>query len=382
MDPPLATPETTLAIILGAKEWPKCPKKARTPDVFDRSYRRIRDYLLKEAGGFGLPEANLKDLFNSDASQIEIGDAIKQFLKEHGAKGSPTFDVLVYYIGHGFPSDKTLFLLLRSSEEDDSRVCTCLSIADLAKTLKEDARNLRQYVIIDACHAGDALRAPWHSTEGVALLCSSSAEDQSWAPIGDNYTLFTGALIDALTNPELDGEVSVHAKLSLSQVKERARKSIEKCSRSKISLPEVHSPVQTKGNPADLPLFPRPGARSELDWWLYREKLVREVEIRKMESEIDRKQEVLEDKKKRLELKRVSTVRSAQQVAQRKGHLKILFVLAVAAFLARLIFLNPKLEWPGFKYVRQLLGIYQGSSDGSIKPTNRTAGEKGYEISP
>src|SRR5262249_53105113 len=105
------SPQTTLAIIIGASEFPKCrlePKRA-----FANSARDLKKYLLDEEG-FGLPNDNLIDHFDDPGSPAEILDQLANFLirrqremKETGAAR----DLLLFYTGHGgFTSDREYFL--------------------------------------------------------------------------------------------------------------------------------------------------------------------------------------------------------------------------------------------------------------------------------
>src|SRR5689334_16171332 len=94
--------DRVLVILLGASEWPKAPEFTRS-DAFVNSAQAIRDYFLDESG-FGLPEGNLHDLFDSDRSGDDIDESVGKWLE--GKLGAPgegegITDLLVIYIGHG-----------------------------------------------------------------------------------------------------------------------------------------------------------------------------------------------------------------------------------------------------------------------------------------
>jgi hypothetical protein len=63
-------PSTTLVVLLGASEWPQSPKLAAGA-AFQNSAGRFRDYILSR-NGQGIPQANLKDLFDDPRSPSEI----------------------------------------------------------------------------------------------------------------------------------------------------------------------------------------------------------------------------------------------------------------------------------------------------------------------
>jgi hypothetical protein len=103
-------PETTLAVILGASQFPKIKLFETTP-AFEASAKAFREYLLNPKG-FGLPQENLLDLFNTIESPSDVDEKIANFIKRRSEKlkasGTPPLDILVYYVGHGgFTDDGT-----------------------------------------------------------------------------------------------------------------------------------------------------------------------------------------------------------------------------------------------------------------------------------
>ena len=133
------SPRTTLAIILGASEWPSSPDLAAS-EAFARSARGVRDYLLDE-NGFGLPEANLLNLFDKDSAPSRIDEEISTFLetRDNDLKqvGSAPTDVVVYYVGHGGFTGKghDYFLAIRATRRGSEGISS-IRIRDLAATLE------------------------------------------------------------------------------------------------------------------------------------------------------------------------------------------------------------------------------------------------------
>src|SRR5262245_8997299 len=94
----MASADTTLAIIVGASDWPKY-KDLAASEAFARSARELREYLLDE-NGFGLTEANLLDLFDTEAEASTVDERIGEFLdarqKALHQVGSDATDLFFY----------------------------------------------------------------------------------------------------------------------------------------------------------------------------------------------------------------------------------------------------------------------------------------------
>lgn len=138
---------------------------------------------------------------------------------------------------------------------------------DLAAALKEVARGLRRYLILDCCFAAAAVgefqsgsatqvvrekTLDAFPTKGTALLCAASSKDPARAPHGASYTMFTGALLDVLIN----GQPDLGARLSLEELGSSIIRRLKDTYTEEAVRPEVHAPDQRDGNIADLPLFP------------------------------------------------------------------------------------------------------------------------------
>ncbi len=281
------SPETTLAILLGAENSPKWPALDSSP-AFEHSARKYEEY-LKDAQGLNLPEQNVKNLFNKEGAPGDLTRVIREFLRERqetlGRAGRAATDLLLYHVGHGdFVGEKQAYhLVLRDSDEDD-RETTTLAITALASILRDNARSLRKYLILDACFAAAATptfqsvngkeikkqteaafltEAASPSQElpsrGVALLCSSSRERRSKAPAGQKCTMFSEALLEVLTR----GVPGATERLTLRAVGEKTVELILAKHKDEAVRPEVHAPDQRHGDIAGkVPLFPNRAPRN------------------------------------------------------------------------------------------------------------------------
>lgn len=265
------SPQTTLAIILGASAWPKW-EALGAHEAFRKSAEDFEGYLLDE---FGLPEANLSNFFDAELGPNELDEAIDDFLAtrkaELEASGTPATDLLVFYTGHGnFQlGNDDFFLALRNSRKGRPDV-SALRMTSLAATLKEQARHLRRFLILDCCFAaaagrylqsGAAVEAVAVQTmdafkempkKGTALLCSSSAKTPSEIAPDGAYTMFSEALLHALKT----GHAGEDQWLSISSLAWLIRGYLKERYQDAAVRPEVHSPDQGEGDIGLLPLFP------------------------------------------------------------------------------------------------------------------------------
>lgn len=261
------SPQTTLAIILGANEFQRSPNLESTP-AFGRSANDFMLYLL-DTEGFGLPVANLLNLFDSPKPPSEILEEISAFLISRQQEMKEVFgvrDLIVYYTGHGgFTPTKEYFLAV-SVTRHKLEGGTSLRMSDFAATIKEAARNLRRYIILDCCFSAAAFKefqsAPLSAVhvqtmesfpkEGTTLLCSSSSRTVSIAPDGAKHTMFSGALLDVLRK----GVPMIESSLSMEQVGAHIKERIKDLYPDEAVRPEVLSPDQRVEDIALVPVFP------------------------------------------------------------------------------------------------------------------------------
>ena len=278
MSHPSPSPQTTLAILLGASQWPHCLEFQHS-HAFSNSAQRLKTYLL-DPRQFGVSPINILDLFdvNQSADDIDrsIGDFLDRRLVEMRASGSAARDLLVYYVGHGgfVGSQAEYFLAIRRTRSDNLRASS-IGIASLADTLKEKARRLRRIVILDCCFAAaafhsfqsapgqvalqqtvDAFKEKSEGTgypqRGTTLFCSSGPKVPSRISQNGHHTIFTDALLNVLTagNPHQPSKPY----LSLRDLTLLTTELLADA--SDAPRPYLHSPDQSEGDIADIPFFP------------------------------------------------------------------------------------------------------------------------------
>ena len=266
--------ETTLAILLGGSVWPKSPQLAASA-AFARSAQDFKHYLTDDRG-FNLPATNILDLFDSPKTAPEIVEDVQNYLKQRLQIHPAPRDLFIYYTGHGgFINGRDYFLAVRSTIEGLEGTSS-IRVCDLASALRNSARDLRRFLILDCCFAAAAFKE-FQTTPGTAarlqtldafprrgttLLCSSSSRNVSIAPEGERNTMFSGALLDVLRN----GDAAIESALSLEDVGLKITELIRDRYDDRAVRPEVHSPDQREEDIARMPLFPNPANRAGGGW--------------------------------------------------------------------------------------------------------------------
>ncbi len=273
---------TTLLVILGASQWPAYPEFASS-QAFANAATSLRAYFL-DPHCFGLSEMNLLDLFDSPMSADEQDERIGRFLSERQnalrVTGIPARDLIIFFVGHGYfvGRDSDFYLAIRRTRAENARA-SGLAMEALADTIVEQARRLRRYFLLDCCFAGSAFRAfqtnpaqlaVWKTFDvfevkqkgiqsrvpdkGTALLCSSDHKNPSLLLPDQSNTMFSSALIAALQM----GDLHQTERLSLRNLKELMANQLDDIRNREAPRPVLHSPDQSVGDIADVPLFPNP----------------------------------------------------------------------------------------------------------------------------
>ncbi|WP_328471760.1 pentapeptide repeat-containing protein [Actinoplanes sp. NBC_00393] len=122
----------------------------------------------------------------------------------HEAASQAEDMLLVYFTGHGLPSDDG-GLRLAVSGTDPRQSWTSVPYTEVAEQVRSSAAEVR-LVILDCCYSGRAIGqlsqselGPQVDIFGAYVLTSSSDVLPSFAPPGEPHTAFTGALLDVLT---------------------------------------------------------------------------------------------------------------------------------------------------------------------------------------
>ena len=202
-DAPPATQGKTLAIILGAHDWPNMGGRLKASDAFSLSAAAFKAYLQDE-GGLNLPGSSIKDLFDEDLSNLQTDQAIRTFLRGHYQDGVPTLDnVIIYYCGHGdFTKGEQHFqLMLRSTNEEQGDFST-YQMRQLAATVNAAARPARKIALLDCCYAAAAFQDWQFQSDGdvkqsVRLQARADFPDPPNQPAPDAPRISGTALICA-----------------------------------------------------------------------------------------------------------------------------------------------------------------------------------------
>src|SRR5271170_1876737 len=154
--------DTTIAVILGARDW----TKAGLPEApsFLRSATQLHSYLTAVAPrGLGLQPRFVLSLFDdtspANAQVLWIRDQISSLITERRNTQRPIKDVLIYYIGHGECKDgRRLHLLVRHTSRD-MVLQSSIPAEDLAYALRVSAPQQRRIVILDCCFSEAAVES-------------------------------------------------------------------------------------------------------------------------------------------------------------------------------------------------------------------------------
>ena len=276
MAPSELNPRQMLAIFLGASSYRRAPKLAQGR-AFYNSAQDLYEYLT-HPDGLGLSRENVNWLFDDTRSPGDQLADIQDFLEDRLAalknEGLPALDLIVYYVGHGaFSGGDNAYCLAVRTTDERAEGLTSIRIADLASVIKNSARFLRKFLILDCCFSATAYKefqsGPLTASRvqlleelprrGTTLLCSASAHDPARAPKNLSHTIFSEALLEALRQ----GHPLFGPRLSLSELGDLVKDTIHKTYSDSGVRPEVLSPDQREGDVAGVPLFPNPAYLAE-----------------------------------------------------------------------------------------------------------------------
>jgi eukaryotic-like serine/threonine-protein kinase len=260
---PVVKGQTTLAVILGAKAFPKS-EKLSAPPSFERSALRFRDYLLEQ---FSLPPDNLKDLFDTSMSPDDILEDVESFVKARKAAVNAQ-DLFFYYVGHGgtaFRAGSSQFYIATRTTRVNAETSSSIVTSDLALALRRSGGGLRYYVILDCCFSAAAysdfqappLQLATQQTaeafpqRGTLLFYAASKRDVALAPEGEDYTRFTSAMLTALK----EGDPQADEYLSFADLGRQVEAILQQRHPDKWTRPDISAPDARQGDLANLPAF-------------------------------------------------------------------------------------------------------------------------------
>jgi tetratricopeptide (TPR) repeat protein len=246
--------------------------------------------------------------------------------------GNMARDVLIYFIGHGdFAGQSQDYYLAPRRTRHSSLRASAIPMKSLVETILGNARHLRRFMILDCCFAGSAFytfqgdpsqgaiqqtidafkvnikgKARGVPEEGTTLLCSSDQQSASLLMPDGSSTMFSKALLDALSVGGTDRQDY----LSFRDLNDLAADLLYDMSLAlevgipKPPRPALASPDQRRGDIADVPFFPNPQAEED------RARLAKVERARKAEEDRAR---LAEEEKERARLAEVERARKAEE---------------------------------------------------------------------
>lgn len=163
--------------------------------------------LFTDPDVWGLAPEHCMTLLNPESAG-EVLDAVNRAASEAQEA------LVVYYAGHGLLDDRSE-LYLAMSDTDKSRIFRGVRYDDVRREVVGTALKCHsKVVILDCCFSGRALLggmsgqgevANHASIDGTYLMTASAETRMAMAPIGEEYTAFTGALVENLAEGLADG---------------------------------------------------------------------------------------------------------------------------------------------------------------------------------
>ena len=156
---------------------------------------------------WGLPAEHCVTLLNP-SSVDEVLDAV------HSAASAASDALVFYFAGHGLLDDRSeLYLALPGSNKE--RLYRAVRYDDVRREVVGTARACYgKVVLLDCCYSGRALQggmsgsvelADHARVDGTYVMTASAETSVALAPPGEEYTAFTGALVDKLLHGLPDG---------------------------------------------------------------------------------------------------------------------------------------------------------------------------------
>jgi hypothetical protein len=199
--PRFPNPAASRAVLIGAVTFPHSPDLPALPSVHG-NLAALADRLAGPHSGVFAPGHCV--VLADPPSVSDVGRLI------HTAAEQATDLLLVYYAGHGMVDDRgRLYLAVPGTDQNALRYS-----AIPVELLREDiaaSPAAARVLVLDCCFSGRAIEAMTDQRSlvmaqldvaGTYTLTSSSANTPAFAPAGDPYTAFTGALVAALDQPK------------------------------------------------------------------------------------------------------------------------------------------------------------------------------------
>ncbi|MCW8102669.1 caspase family protein [Streptomyces tauricus] len=199
--------------------------------------------------------------FSPEHSQVMVNPRnateVLDLLKESSDMAEDT--LLVYFSGHGLIDSQSGDLSLALPESRYDAEYTSLQYSWIRRALLESPAQ-RKLVLLDCCYSGRAADVmgggddplPLTDIEGTVLISSAGANHVALAPRGEQYTAFTGELIDILRHGVPDGPHILDIDLIFRELRRRT-------AAKGRPMPQI----QQRGSVGLLPLATNPLYREE-----------------------------------------------------------------------------------------------------------------------
>ncbi len=212
-----------VAIIIGIQNY----KHLAQAEYANTDAQAFYDYATR---ALGVPPENIKLLLDTDADQVDIYRALRNWLPVKVNKDKT--DVYVFYSGHGLPSadGRSLYLLPHGADRDliDK---TAISQQEIVASIKA-ARPKAVTMFIDSCYSGQtrtgetllasarplALKSQASAFPPEFTVISAATPDQlSWSSADLKHGIFSFYLMKGM---EGDADINQDGKITMSEMQE------------------------------------------------------------------------------------------------------------------------------------------------------------------
>ncbi len=264
-----------IAIIIGASEF--TAERYKSDKGFSEAHKSFKSYAtiaLKIRWTKPRKKRSIQntfsglDLFDSELTVNEQDKLIIEFLDSQSGE----LTLVLYYIGHGDIEHGDFILPVKSTQKNSLYQSSFVAKV-LANHLKRTSQRVRCFAFIDACFAGEIgeiiAQSPGPGLlidfflPGIACLCSSPRDKESYVLPDHSNTAFTDGVIGALTMQKLDDPAFLSLRDIQLKTSERIHdRKAQFGTNDQISMrfnppvPQVYSRDREGGNLATHQVFP------------------------------------------------------------------------------------------------------------------------------
>ncbi|MGC0211920.1 caspase, EACC1-associated type [Streptomyces levis] len=205
---------------------------------------RLRE-VLTDVGVWGIP-ADRVEVLDQPPSEGQVVAAVKR------AATAATDTLVVYYAGHGLldPEDSNeLYLALPESRTDDHHIDSAIRYDTLRRYVRSSSAK-RKVVLLDCCYSARAMAGAMGGgaanlvhkadVEGTCLIAAARETALALAVPGEDFTAFTGALLECLEKG-VDGPQEL---LSMSLLYDAMRSRLKAASRPEPQMNSRNAAAQ------------------------------------------------------------------------------------------------------------------------------------------